>query len=134
MPRTIKKLVPATTKNLTDAVVNYINLSGGFAFRVNTSGTYSESKRRWIRSGAKKGASDIMGTCNGHSFYIEIKNKETNDVPSDDQLQFEKDVKRVGAFHIFAKDFEEAKLFFEYVTEYSLKCPRPNFEFWKSLR
>lgn len=106
MPRTIKRIVPATTKNLTDAVINHINLAGGFAFRVNTSGTYSKEKRKWIRSGARPGVSDVIAVYKGRAIFIEIKNEATKDrmKPGGPQEVFMNKVKAAHGNHLIVKN------------------------------
>lgn len=107
MPKIKKKLVPATTNNLTTAVVNHINLNGGFAFRVNTQGTYSKAKGQYIKSGAKKGVSDIIAVYHGHAIFIEIKNKLTKDKMSDAQGEFAVSVMNNGCKYCICSGFSK---------------------------
>jgi hypothetical protein len=39
----VKKIVPASTNNLTQAIINFLNHEGHFAMRINTEGQFEEA-------------------------------------------------------------------------------------------
>lgn len=104
------KRVPATTNNLTTAIINHINLSGGFAFRVNTQGTYSEALKRYIKSGAQKGVSDIIVIYNGRVLFLEVKNELTKDKISADQIYFKAKAEEQGAVYSIVTNLLDGKI------------------------
>lgn len=101
MVKTKTKRVPATTNNITKGIINFLNLKGHCAFRVNTTGVWDTNNKRF-RKIAKdsKGVPDIIacmcpyqGMSGTHDlpglFYgFEIKNKLTRDSTSFDQERF----------------------------------------------
>lgn len=101
----------ATTRNkkspaneLTHQIMVQIKLDGGFAARVNTTGTYSTKLKRFITSGATKGAADIQATYKGRTVQIEVK--IAKDKMSEHQLCFQKQIEAAGGTFIIAKTID----------------------------
>ena len=105
------------TNSLTKAIVDYVCLSGGFAYRVNTMGVYREGERftdvmgnvkraegKWTKSGSTKGVADILACHRGRSFAIEVKFGK--DTQSDGQRNFQRNFEAVGGVYIIAKTFD----------------------------
>lgn len=62
-----------SANNLTKAIVAYITMIGGFAARINSTGTYSVAQKRFIRSGSTKGMADVNAVIRGLSVQFEVK-------------------------------------------------------------
>jgi hypothetical protein len=100
-----------TANRLTDCIVKYIDLKGGWASRTGNQGTYSQKLGRYIPSTSKRGLPDIMGTYKNRSLYVEVKTGR--DVMSDHQKKVQEDVTRAGGTYYLARDFESFKQFFD---------------------
>jgi hypothetical protein len=96
-----------TPNTLTNCIVQYITLSGGFASRISNQGTYNKKLRRYIRSTSRKGLSDIMATFRGLSLNIEVK--VGKDRQSDAQKRIESEVNAAGGLYYLARNFSEFK-------------------------
>lgn len=100
--------MPATTNNLTKAIINFLLYKGHFAFRVNNGAVYDPVKKVFRRSGKDDPAiSDIICTLNpnGVTLYVEVKNSATKDSIKKEQKEFADQVTKRGALHHFAKDY-----------------------------
>lgn len=101
--------MPATTNNLTKAIVNYLNSRGHFAFRVNNGAVYDPVRKVFRRR--RKGdpaISDVHCTLNpsGLSLWIEVKNAYTRDRIKKGQRDFAKRIKECGGMHLFATTYD----------------------------
>lgn len=105
-----KRYSDKTANKLTDAITDFIRLTGGYADRVNNMGVMRNGK--WTRSGTRKGIADIMaskpievgGRLIGVQVAIEVKIGK--DRQSEDQKKIEEEVVRSGGFYIIAKDWQ----------------------------
>lgn len=105
-----KKYTDKTANKLTDAITDFIRLSGGYADRINNMGVMRNGK--WTRSGTRKGIADVMaskpievgGRLIGVQVAIEVKIGK--DRQSEDQKKIEDEVIKSGGFYIIAKDWE----------------------------
>lgn len=104
-----KKKSPAN--ELTSAISQYIESKGGYAFRVNTQGNYSEKQGRFILSGATKGVSDLVACYDGLLIGIEIK--IGRDQQSDVQKRFQERVEGSGGKYIIARTLDQFKADFQ---------------------
>ena len=68
-PRTFRD---DTANALTQCVVQYITLKGGFASRISNQGTFSRKLNKFIPGTARRGLADVMGTYKGKSLSVEI--------------------------------------------------------------
>ena len=100
-PRTFRD---DTANSLTDCIVKYITLCGGFASRISNQGTYIQKLGKYIPSTSRKGLADVMATFRGLSLHIEVK--AGKDVQSDEQKKIESEVRQAGGYYFLAKDFE----------------------------
>jgi len=100
-----------TANSLTDCIVKYITLKGGFASRISNQGTFNRKLNKYIPSTSKRGLADIMGTYRGLSLHIEVKIK--NDKLSEFQKTVESEVIRSGGRYFIAKDFSSFKQWFD---------------------
>jgi hypothetical protein len=119
MARIKTKLVPATTQNLTKAVINHICINGGYAFRVNNQGIYSQELNRFIRGGGQKGVSDIIAVYKGRVIFYEVKNKLTGDRERPAQVEFKGNVLSAGCSYVIITDFEQSKYSWALFKEFS---------------
>ncbi len=96
---------------LTSCVVKYIELMGGWASRVNTTGIYDAKLKRYRTSTQKRGIADVIATYRGLSLQIEIK--IGRDRMSDDQMKVQSQVEKAGGRFFVAHDFTEFKQWFD---------------------
>ena len=89
--------------SLTRAVVDYLTLSGHFATRLQSTGTYRADLNRYIPSQQRAGMPDVYAVVHGRAVHIEIKIK---DRLSDDQKQAISDLQQAGARCYTARDFQ----------------------------
>ena len=95
-------------KHLETEILDYLaTIKGVFAFKINTTGIY-DPKRKVFRKNSNphchNGTADILGTCNGVFFAIEVKwgrNKA-----SDNQKIFLKRVESAGGKAIVVNSFD----------------------------
>ena len=69
----------ANTNDMQTAIIDYIDLVGGWATRINTQGQYVESLGRFIPGSTKKGTADIHGVLPPHGRHISIECKKGKD-------------------------------------------------------
>ena len=101
-----KPKVKTTDANgLTKAIIDFIDLSGGWATRISTEGRYIESLGKRIPSSVKKGTADIHAVWHGMHLSIEVK--IGSDRQSDEQRHVEKCVKSAGGHYYIASTFDE---------------------------
>lgn len=87
-----------TTLELTKWSIDYLTKRGWRVWRNNTG-------RRGTVSYGKKGSGDIVGyKPDGKFATIEIKNPETKDQPTEDQINFMTDVRNCGGFAMIMRD------------------------------
>lgn len=104
-----KKQSPANA--LTDAVITYIKLKGGIAYRINNMGIFDEKLGRFRFSGTKKGIPDIIGIHKGRFIGVEIK--IGTDRQSDDQKLREQEIIKAGGYYYIAKEFDSFKIWYD---------------------
>ncbi|MFZ4798747.1 MAG: hypothetical protein ACOYMA_14705 [Bacteroidia bacterium] len=107
-----------TSNGLTKCIITYIQLKGGQAERINSTGrpidnrtTYTDAvgiartmgSIEWIKGTSTNGTADISSTIRGRSVKIEVKIKR--DVQSAAQKKYQQDVERAGGIYVIAKDF-----------------------------
>ena len=105
-----KFLCPRTHKDnsansLTSSIVKYIELKGGWASRINSTGVFDQRLGKYRTSTMKKGVADIMAVYKGLSLHIEVKIGK--DQQSEHQAKVEADVTRSGGLYHVAKTFED---------------------------
>jgi len=103
---------------LTKCVVSFINMSGGFAERINTMGVYQQAKQvkdvdgkmrtigkgKYIPGGSTKGSADISATIKGRAVKIEVKYGK--DKMSESQKEYQENTERAGGIYYIARDFD----------------------------
>jgi hypothetical protein len=123
-PTIKERFIPLTTWSessanaLTKCVVSFINMSGGFAERINTMGVYQQAKTvkdvdgkmrtigkgKYIPGGSTKGSADISATIKGRAVKIEIKYGK--DRMSESQKEYQENTERAGGIYYIARDFD----------------------------
>ncbi|MFV8269711.1 hypothetical protein ACNQGP_07205 [Flavobacterium sp. GT2N3] len=113
----------ATTNGLTKCVVEFINLNGFQAERINSTGAIKDGRKtskdvlgnirtigsvQWIKGSGKTGTADISATIKGRSIKIEIKCEATGDnKQSREQIEYQKQIERAGGVYIVVRNFTQ---------------------------
>jgi hypothetical protein len=110
---------PNSANGLTKCILDFLNLSGYQAERINTMGRMLDNRKtytdvigrtktigstKYIPTSGTKGSADISATINGRSVKIEVKWKA--DRQSKDQKAYQEQVERAGGVYYIAKDFD----------------------------
>ena len=113
-----------TANGLTKCVVDFINLSGGQAERINCTGRVIDNRitsfdifgnsqtigqMQYIKTAGQRGTADISATIRGRSVKIEVK--IGSDRQSEAQKEYQRKIERSGGIYVIAKDFKQ---FFEW--------------------
>jgi hypothetical protein len=117
-----------TANGLTKCILDFLNISGHFAERINTMGRMIDSRKqvtdvigrtktigtaKYIPTTGTKGSADISATINGRSVKIEVKIGK--DRQSQDQIQYQQRTEQAGGIYLIAKDFQG---FYDWYVEY----------------
>jgi hypothetical protein len=117
-----------TANGLTKCILDFLNISGHFAERINTMGRMVDSRKqvtdvigrtktigtaKYIPTTGTKGSADISATINGRSIKIEVKIGK--DRQSQDQIQYQQRTEQAGGIYLIAKDFQG---FYEWYVDY----------------
>jgi hypothetical protein len=94
-----------TANDITQAVINFINVNDGYAVRINCYGIYDATKGQWRKSKTPAGTADIHASIKGRHLSIEIK--AGRDQQSEVQKQTQHKVERSGGFYLLIRSFEE---------------------------
>lgn len=98
-------LKTSDANSLTKAIIQFIDLSGGWATRISTEGRYIESLGKRIPSSVKKGTADIHAVWKGLHLSIEVKIGK--DRQSDEQKDVQKSIEAAGGKYYIASTFED---------------------------
>ena len=105
--------------SLTRCVIDFLNLSGHLAERINCTGRYMDRSQtfedvtgkvrtigtgQWIPTSGMKGTADISATINGRSVKIEIKMK---DKQSEVQREYQRRIEAAGGIYLIVRSFAE---------------------------
>jgi hypothetical protein len=116
-----------TANGLTKCIVSFINMSGGYAERINTTGIYQAAKTvkdldgisrtigkgKWRKSGSTNGSADVSSTIplviNNIEVGVSVKweVKIGKDRQSDAQKEYENNTKIAGGYYFIVKNFDE---------------------------
>lgn len=96
-----------TANGLTRCIIDFVNLNGYQAERLNSTGRQVtiKGRERWIKGSGTKGTADISATINGRAVKIEVK--IGRDRQSEVQKEYQKQIERAGGMYIIARDFEQ---------------------------
>ena len=92
------------TNSLTRAVIDFINLSGGYAVRIQSQGQYDPKRGIWRKGQTRKGTADIIACIDEKFVSIEIKTGR--DKQSPEQKRTQDDVDRAGGQYWIIRDFD----------------------------
>lgn len=106
-----RKFRDDSANRLTDCIVKYITLEGGFASRINSTGIFRPKLGKFTSGTQKKGIADVLATFKGLSLHIEVKHGR--DVQSDAQRKIESEVRRSGGLYYIARNFTDFKMWFD---------------------
>jgi len=120
-----------TTNGLTKCIIDFLNLSGHQAERINSMGRRIDSTKtvkdclgrsrkigsvEWIKGTGRTGTADISSTISGRSVKIEVKCAFTGDnIQSPDQKHYQKEIEAAGGVYVIARTFDG---FMEWYTEF----------------
>lgn len=123
-PNVPKQYIPApkytdkTANGLTRCIIDYVELRGGQAERINCTGRIIDSretstdvlghvrtvgKLHYIKTAGQRGTADISATIQGRSVKIEVK--IGNDRQSEAQKEYQRSIETSGGLYFIAKDF-----------------------------
>lgn len=127
------KYTDKTSNGLTKCVIDFINLKGYQAERINSTGRQIDQRKKmngalgiatlgsvkWIKSNTQNGTADISATIKGRSVKIEIKCKATNDnYQSKPQKDYQKKIEQAGGVYIIVRTFQG---FYDWYKKFTLK-------------
>ena len=114
-----RKYCDRDANGLTRCVIDFLNLSGHMAERINCTGRYMDRSQtfedvtgkvrtigtgQWIPTSGMKGTADISATINGRSVKIEIKMK---DKQSEVQREYQRRIEAAGGIYLIVRSFAE---------------------------
>ena len=114
-----RKYCDRDANSLTRCVIDFLNLSGHMAERINCTGRYMDRSQtfedvtgkvrtigtgQWIPTSGMKGTADISATINGRSVKIEIKMK---DKQSEVQREYQRRIEAAGGIYLIVRSFAE---------------------------
>ncbi len=101
------KKVPATTNNITKAIINFLNSEGHIAVRINVQGQWDEKLFMWRKSGSTSGVLDIACTLAPIGKHLVIDIKRGNDTLSEDQEDYISKVRLCGGIALEIGSYAE---------------------------
>lgn len=109
-----------TSNGLTGCVIAWIELNGGQAERINSTGRQVNinGRQRWIKGSGTTGTADISATILGKSVKIEIKCEATGDrYQSKEQKEYQKAIEQAGGVYVIARNFSRFHKWFKEFTD-----------------
>ena len=107
-----------SANDLTTAIVVYLNLSGHFATRLASTGTFRADLQKFIPSKQRSGLPDVLAVVNGQALFVEVK--YGRDRLSHDQRETIADLEKAGASVLTTHDFQD---FFDWFQIQFLTAP-----------
>lgn len=118
----IPKYSDRSSNGLTKCIIDFIEMNGSQAERINSTGRIIDKRKtnidvlgrvrtigsvKWIKGSSQLGTADISATINGRSVKIEVKCNATGDrYQSSGQKDYQKRIEKAGGVYVIAKDFE----------------------------
>lgn len=109
--RPVKKKGQSPANALTDAVINYVKLNGGRAYRINNTGIYDPTLKKFRTSGTLKGIPDVIGVWQG--LFISFEIKIGADRQSEHQKLRQQEIEACGGLYVIAKEFDQFKKIYD---------------------
>jgi hypothetical protein len=112
---------------LTKSIVGFLNMSGHFAERINTMGTYRQGRKiavgeghrmtpgKYVPTTGVKGSADISATIKGRSVKVEVKYNK--DRMSEHQKAYAERTIQSGGIYYIARDFDSFKEWYDELIE-----------------
>ena len=115
----LTKFTDKTANGLTKCVITWINLHGGQAERINTTGRMIDKTKvvsdalgqkrmigsvEWQKGTGTKGSADISATIQGRSVKIEVKMKDKQSI---DQIKYQNAIENAGGQYWLVHNFDE---------------------------
>lgn len=97
-----------TANGLTAAVVDWFDLNGGWASRINTTGIYRDGK--WTKGTTKIGCPDVLGVISSHlttALFVGVEIKIGTDRQSAAQKKVQAATERAGGIYLLVHSFDE---------------------------
>ena len=126
-----KKYTDKNTNGLTKAIIDWIQLNGYQAERINSTGRRIDNRKtvrdvigrertigsvKWIKGNTQTGTADVSATINGKSVKIEVKCSATGDkYLSKDQKAYRDKIIEAGGVYVIARDFQS---FYDWYSEF----------------
>ena len=120
-----------SSNGLTKCIVDWINLNGFQAERINSMGRRIDNREtnidamgfsrtigslQWIKSAGQVGTADISATIKGRAVKIEVKCAATGDkYQSQKQKEYQQHIENAGGTYIIARTFEQ---FYQWYKEF----------------
>jgi hypothetical protein len=98
------KLNTSTANGLTKSIIQWLELNGHYAVRINTQGRYLHKPGKWIPGTTRRGTADIHAVINGRHVSIEVK--VGRDKMSEAQHNTKAAIEQAGGTYFIAKDFD----------------------------
>jgi len=102
---TVPKYTDRTANGLTKCIIDFIELRGFYATRINTMGVYDTELQKYRKGTTKRGTADIHACIKGKHLSIEVKIGA--DAQSMYQEQTEQEVIKSGGIYLIARTFDE---------------------------
>lgn len=124
-----RKYNDRTANGLTRCVIDFINLSGFLAERINCTGRYQDNSQtfedvtgrvrtigsgQWLPTSGIKGTADISAVIRGRSVKIEIK---IHDRQSEDQKRYQAKIEAAGGVYLIVRSLTEFMDWYNAFTE-----------------
>lgn len=111
-----------STNQLTKCIIDFIELNGGQAERINSMGRCVDNRKtvvdclghartigsyKWVKPNTTIGTADISTTIQGRAVKVEVKCLATGDrYQSDAQKAYQKAIEQAGGLYVIARDFQ----------------------------
>ena len=117
--RSCRNYTDKTANGLTRCVIDWLNLNGHQAERINSTGRYIDNSRvvsditgslkrigsrKWIPGTGTRGTADISATIAGRSVKIEVKMKDLQSIA---QNEYQKAIEQAGGIYLLVHSFQE---------------------------
>lgn len=99
------KLKDNSANELTKSIVATIEVLGGMATRVNSTGLYDPSTKKFRKGATKKGTADIHAVFQGRHLSVEVK--FGRDKMSPEQYEMAAKVTQAGGLYIVARSLDQ---------------------------
>jgi len=129
----LTKFTDKTANGLTKCVIAWINLHGGQAERINTTGRMIDKTKvvsdalgqkrmigsvEWQKGTGTKGSADISATIQSRSVKIEVKMKDKQSI---DQIKYQNAIENAGGQYWLVHNFDEFIFHYDCFIDYLTK-------------